>query len=49
MHNMYNIFHNYMLRPILGQLQVVSYSLKSEVTWSGYLTLQAIRNNLKMA
>ena len=31
MHNMYNISHNYMLRPILGHLQVVSYSLESEV------------------
>ena len=24
--------HNYMFRPILGRLQVVSYSLKSEVS-----------------
>ena len=31
MHNMYNLFHNYMFRPILGHLQVVSYSLESEV------------------
>jgi hypothetical protein len=38
MHNMYNIFHNYMFRPILGHLQVVLYSLKSEVTcWQGTL------------
>jgi hypothetical protein len=33
MHNMYNIFHNYMFQPILGHLQVVSYSPESEVTW----------------
>jgi hypothetical protein len=33
MHDMYNIFHNYMFWPILGHLQVVLYSLKSEVTW----------------
>ena len=27
MHNMYNISHNYMFRPILGHLPLVSYSL----------------------
>ena len=31
MHNMYNISHNYMFRPILGHLQVVPYSLASVV------------------
>ena len=31
MHNMYNISHNYMFRPILGHLQVVPYSLVSVV------------------
>ena len=30
-HNMYNISHNYMFQPILGHLQVVSYSLVSVV------------------
>jgi len=31
MHNMYNISHNYMFRPILDHLQVVPYSLASVV------------------
>ena len=31
MHNMYDISHNYMFRPILGHLQVVPYSLASVV------------------
>ena len=29
MHNMYNISHNYMFRPILGHLQDIPYSLAS--------------------
>jgi len=33
------IFHNYMFRPILGHLQVVSYSLVSEVPlWQSMLS-----------
>ena len=31
MHNVYKISHNYMFQPILGYLQVVSYSLASVV------------------
>ena len=31
MHNMYNISHNYMFRPILGHLQVVLFSVMSVV------------------
>ena len=31
MHNMYNISHNYMFRPILSHLQFVPYSLASVV------------------
>jgi len=41
-----------MFRHILGHLQVVSYSLESKVSYNlpvGHLTLQAIRNNMKMA
>ena len=31
MHNMYNLSHNYMFWPILGNLQVVPFSLASVV------------------
>jgi len=37
MHKMYNIFHNYMFRPILGHFQVV-YTKQPEDVYTPYCT-----------